>query len=197
VKLPLFAAGIDMVWKVAEKSPVKAASGERAIEMARIDARQMRGKTARDHLFGKLARVPSPQRENRRHLTSRQLLFPVGSNILQKKIAENDVANPFGSRARHRLAHRLFVDFVRAWRGDRHLHQRQTGRGGLHFKQALPHGMHGHALVRAIHGRQQSYDVEFTILPRRVKRPGAVLPAAPCEPRLRPRFALRLKIVCH
>src|ERR1700733_10931084 len=84
VKPPVLSARIHIRRKRPQEFCIEFASGERAVEFARVNARGVRRKPARNHFFCELPRIASPQRKNRRHVTTRQLLLPVCAYVLQE-----------------------------------------------------------------------------------------------------------------
>ncbi len=192
MKFAVFAAGIHFSWHFTQQVSIESATCETAVHPPGIDARQVGTKASGNHFLSQLPRIFSPEWEDGRHSASCEMLLTVGANVLEKEIAENNVPHAFLPRARHRLAHRLFVKFVGTWRRYRHLHQSQSSRCGLCFEQALPYGVHRHAVVRAIYRCEQRHHIELAGLPHHVQGPGAVLAATPGEPCL-----FRICVACH
>src|SRR5271169_6300984 len=86
MKLPVFTARVHISRKLTQKTRIEPSSGERAVKLARIHARQVSRKTVRDHFFGKLPRIAQPQRKNWSHLAAGKLLLTIRANVFEKKI---------------------------------------------------------------------------------------------------------------
>src|SRR5580700_2666852 len=124
VKLSVFSARVHISRKRPQKFSIEFSSGKRPIELARVHAGEVGRKSARNHFFGEFSCIASPQRKDWRHVTTCKLLLTVCANVLQKQIAKYDMGHAVGFCTRHRGAHSLLVDFVRARRRNRHLDQR-------------------------------------------------------------------------
>src|SRR5262249_35458736 len=88
VELAVLAARIEGCGQLAQQRSVELASGERAVDLTRVDACEARAKAPFDHLLGKLARGNVPHRKQRLDAGSRKLVFAIASDVLQKQIAE-------------------------------------------------------------------------------------------------------------
>src|SRR5262249_31589091 len=88
---------------------------------------------------------------------------------------------PARPRGRRRGPHRFLVGLVWARRGDVDGDDRQAHRVRLSLQERAAHGVHGHAIVRLVHGREQADDLDPRVLSQHVQRPGTVLAAAPGE----------------
>ncbi len=185
VKFAVFTTGIDIVWKRCDKACVESAPREEGAEFAGIDAREICAEPGGEHFLGKGARIAAPDGENRRHAASSEMLFAVPANVFEEKVAENYVVHPVVARAGHRLAHGLFVGFIRAWRRNRDFNEGQAGGFRLKLQQRLSYGVHGNAFVRAVNCGEEGGNFELAGLTREVKGPGAVFAAAPGEPGFR------------
>jgi hypothetical protein len=68
VELAALAAGVDCGWEVGEELGVEGAAGEGGIEVARVNAGEMRAEAGGDHLLGEVgsgdAEVRAPDGED-------------------------------------------------------------------------------------------------------------------------------------
>src|ERR1700722_5858804 len=121
VKLSVLSARIHIRRKRPQKFCVELSSRKRAVELARVNASEVRREATRNHFVGEFPRVTPPQRKNRLHVTTSKLLLPVCAHIFQAQIAKYDVRHAVGFRARHCRAHSSLVNLVCARRRNRHL----------------------------------------------------------------------------
>ena len=105
VKFAVLAARVDAVRQVAQQFRIEAPSGETAIELARIEARDARGKPACNHVAREAGGIALPQRKDRLHPHGGQFFDAVGTNVFEEKIAEHDVAYALGFDARTSFFH--------------------------------------------------------------------------------------------
>ena len=182
VKFAVFAAGINVIRKGCDETRIKASAGEEWAEFGWINAREICAKPSGEHFLSKDVGVAAPNRENGRHAAGCELLFAIGADVFEEKVAEDDVINALVARTSHRFAHGLFVGFVWARRWDWDFDERQAGGFSLEFEQRLADGVHGDAFMRAVDCGEQRGDFELPRLARQVERPGTVFAAAPCEP---------------
>jgi hypothetical protein len=190
MKLPILAARIHPRGQIRQQLRIKPPSSKPAIQLPRINACYICGKAAREHSLRQPPRLDPPQRKHGSQSTPSKLLLPISPNILQKKIPENHMPHSLIPRPPHRLAHRRFINLIRTRRRNRNLDQRQSRRRSLHLQQTLPHSMHGHSPMRAIHSSQQPNHIQRASFAHRVQSPSAILPAAPSQPSLGPTAAM-------
>jgi hypothetical protein len=159
VELAVLAARIDSRWKIGEQLFIERAARERAIQVFRIDAGQVRAYSAVDHPSGKVrCSLGFPQREERRQAGARKTRFTVAANILEKQIAEGDVGEPVAHEAIDRRFHCRFVLRIRTGPREVDHMQGQAGSVGLRVQQRASHGVHRHAIECLVHGCQQTRD---------------------------------------
>jgi hypothetical protein len=186
VELAALAAGVDRRRQLGQQRGVEVARREPLVQGARIDAGQPGAQPAGDHLGRQRAGRLAPQREEWPDPGRGQLLLAVAADVLQEQIAERHGGDARGARPIEGGRHRRFVLGVAARPGDRHRPERQVRGGGLRAQELGPDRVHRHAIGRLVDRRQEAHHLDFTGGAQEVQRPGAVLPAAPGQQRLRP-----------
>ena len=173
--------------KIRKQRCIEFASSEGRRQLFQIDGGEISFQPASDHVPRQLSGRPLPQRKQRLDASAGKLRHPIGADILEKQIAEDDGADAAGFGRRQRLGHARLVDFVRAWIRNSHDNRRQSRRFKLRLQNRLAHAMHADARERIGHCGKRADDVVFANATRFVQRPRAVLAARPGDQRFRAR----------
>src|SRR5581483_1519841 len=179
MELAPLAAGIDTIRKFIQQCLVKQPSREAPVELPRIDADKVRAHSGGDHLARKLVRWNPPARKNRLQPRACELRLAIRADVLQKQIAERDGLNSFRHGTRTACTHRRLILLVRARPRQRNGAQWKPRGCGLPFQQFLTKAVHGDSLKLRIDGCEQADDLNLRPLQQQIKRPRAVLAAAP------------------
>lgn len=100
VELAVLTARVDTRREVGEQLRVEGATGERAIELLRVNADEDRSEAVPDKAASKLCCVGAPERESGCPACLGKALFPVSSDLREEQIAEANVRAPSsGGRA--------------------------------------------------------------------------------------------------
>ena len=185
VELAALAARIDAGWKVCEQFRIEGSACERWTERARINTSKMRAQACIDHLLGEFggadAEISAPDRKDRLETGSSEALDAICANVLKEEVAESDSVKAFRSSASANLSHSPFVVGVAAREGKIDLPKRQTDRSGLPIEQLFAEAVNCDPAELFVDRGQQSNDFKFGLLAKEMKRPGAVLAAAPTK----------------
>src|SRR5262249_38263737 len=134
---------------------------------------------SRNHFMSELRRVPLPKRKETAHSGCLELSFAVGTDVLEKEVAKDDMSNLLGAQLGECLSHSSFVHVVWAWTRYWNLGRRQAKRCDLSIQQGAPHAVHSHPVVPRIDGGHDTGNVREPKTPRLEDREGAVLPRTP------------------
>ena len=181
VKFAVFAAGVRVSWKIAEKRIVEFASGKAAIENLGINANGDGAETARLKEADEFVRVSLPDGKQSAHSDARKIFFAIGAQVFEENVAKGNLANALIVETAQGLPHARFINGIRALRRDAHFVERQADGCGLELEKLAANAVHADAFVALGDGREEGCDVELLLLEQRVKRHGAVFAAAPAE----------------
>src|SRR5579872_6953125 len=118
VKLAALAAGINARGKIAKQRGIEFPASEARRQNSRVHAGEPRLQSAGKHLAGEALRGDLPKGKERLDSSSGELLFAVGADIFEKKIAEGNGLDFFFFCAGDGSGHRSFVVFVAAGPGN-------------------------------------------------------------------------------
>ena len=152
----------------------------------------MRHQPAIDHLRRQRARVPLPQRKQRRDAGARKLPLAIGADVGQEQIAERHCRNAVRLRLGDEAAHDAFVVGIRTGIGNVDRVQRQARSLCLRLQQRAPHGVHGHAVEGGVDRGEQPGHLVLTASPQHLQAPRRVLARTPAQPRLHQELFLLL-----
>jgi hypothetical protein len=181
VKFAVFAAGIGVRRKIAEKRVVEFAASEAGVENLRIDAGGDGAETLRVKEADEFAGVAPPDGKKSGHADTREIFFAVGTQVLKENVAKSDPANALIAEDAQGMLHAGFVDGVYALRRNANFVQRQADGFGLLKEKLAADAVHADALEAFGHGGQQRRNTELLLLEEHVQRDGTVFAAAPAE----------------
>lgn len=123
VKFSIFATRIHRGRQVGQELRIESAACETGIEFLRIDARNIGAEAISNHFAREKLGIAASKREYRDHVAFREIFFTILADILQEKIAEDDVRHTFSASLRQGSSHGVLVDFVGTRRGDGSFHE--------------------------------------------------------------------------
>ena len=181
VKFAVFATGVRVRRKIAEKRIVEFASGEAVIENLGINANGDGAETLGVEKADEFARVALPDGKESGHSDARKILFAIGAQVFEQNVAKGDLANALIVENAQGLPHARFIDGIHALGRDAYFVERQADGFGLELEKLPANAVHADAFVALGDGREERGNAELLLLEQRVKRHGAVFAAAPAE----------------
>ena len=171
--------------KIVQQLLIERAAGERAIELARIDAGQPRLQAGVDHVvreigvglvfqIGNSGSRPEPARRSSRYRrTSSRNRSPKATCV-----------KPSATKPAIAVSHDRFVLLVRARPRQRHDVQRQAGGCGLRFQQLAPDRVHRDAIEGLVGRREEPGGGIRILLVDHVQHPRGILAGGPRDENL-------------
>ena len=185
MELATFAAGVNGGRQVAEEVGGEDAAGKAGVEVAGVNAGEVRTEPGGNHLVrefaGRDARGGAPDREDRFEAGAGELPDAVVADVFEEEIAEGDAVDSGGGGAGEDLGHLRLVLDVGAGKGEVDLPERKAGGGGLEVEKLFAKAVDGDPGEMPIDAGEQADDAELWLLTQLVEGPGAILAAAPTE----------------
>ncbi len=160
---------------------VEQAACELFVQLARIDADEVRPYAGGDHLPGQLVGGDEPAGKDRLQACASHLLDAVGAHIFQEEVTVGDAIEALSDCLSADFGHEGLVDLIGAGPGERDLPERQACGGSLEVKQFLAEAVHGHAAEVLIDGGEQAHNFELRVLAEQVQSPSAVFATGPAQ----------------
>jgi len=181
VEFPVFSARVGGGGKIAKKQFVEFTASEARIDNLGINANGYGTETLRVKEADEFARVALPQRKESGHADARKVLFAIGPQVLEKDVAEGDLANALVVENAQGSLHTRFIDNIQATRRDAYFVQRQADGFGLELEEFAANAVHADPF-RALGNRsQEGRRAELLPLGQRVECHRAVFATAPAE----------------
>jgi len=181
VEFPVFSARVGARRKIAKKRFVEFTAGEAGIDNLGINANGYGAEPLRVKEADEFARVALPKRKESGHAYARKILFAIGTQVLEKNVAERDLANALVVETAQGLLHTRFIDNIQATRRDAYFVQRQADGFGLEPEEFAANPVHADPFIALGNRSQEGRRAKLWLLDQRVERHRAVFATAPAE----------------
>src|SRR2546421_9215475 len=114
VELASFTARVDGRRKILQVGAIELSTGERRLQLPRIDAGDAGADARVQHLGRERARVAQPEGEDRSDAGLGQPCLAVGPDVFEEQVAEDDLVDAFGPTPGETRRHAALVLVVRA-----------------------------------------------------------------------------------
>src|SRR5215469_18038337 len=127
------------------------------------------------------ARVALPKRKESGHADAGKIFFAIGAQVLEKDVAEGDLANALIVENAQGLLHPRFIDGIWAMPRDAHFVQWQAHGFGLELEEFAANAVHADPFIALGNRSQQCRRAKLLLLEQPVEPHGAVFATAPAE----------------